>query len=540
MLAGALSGCANLERPYYLRAWERNRLAAEKARSQHHYETAEDQARQAVNNAERLGSSDFRLAVSLYDLAAIYILREKYKLAFPLLKRTLQVLDSSLQASPRASDQEIIEQERARAFLAMGELNYRKGDFKSALRDYTRARSTLEKWCDANRLASGNPLGLEFVRSLWGIAESSYALKDLKSAGQSFRLALRLAEANAYPVDKELRLRYGSFLKEQGLTDTAELAAETWRAWSEKGRIAAKEKNYVLARECFAKALASAINFRPDDVRLAYAYKSQADACIHLGDIRAAAYYLERSLKVCLAKVDPLVALTDDVMNDLANVRRSQMKYAEAESMRLKEFALRKQYYGIGEKTGETMLELAHLQLAQSKQAEARRSAEQALSMILVDHGMRRKTASTFQVLSDLFLRFNDYPRAESTLNEALNVWKGRGEFREERVTNAYFRLANLALIQKKKKEEKNYYDLALMSLKDAFPKHYLSALGQLERDLIAFAPNAAVKRTLLGWQETVIALARASSPDDLEFQKQVNIYQKRADAQSLNMEHPN
>lgn len=115
--------CAcGVDRPFYLRAWERDRLAAEKARTQHHLQSAERHARDAVSQAEHLGAADFRLAVSLYDLACIYILREKYKLAQPLIERSLEVLHRASLYSSAFIDREIIQQERARAYLVLGDL----------------------------------------------------------------------------------------------------------------------------------------------------------------------------------------------------------------------------------------------------------------------------------------------------------------------------------------------------------------------------------------------------------------------------------
>ena len=517
----AMTGCGSLDRPYYLRNWERSRLAAQKNRFQHHYVSAEKTARDAVAQAEHLGASDFRLAVSLCDLAGILVLREKYKAAKPLLVRALQILQESSAAVKSPIEQEIIEQEKARTLIKLGELDFRNDDYHKALTDYKEAYALLRKWCDPDKLESGNPLGSEFVRSIWGIAECLYKLKEISQAETNFLMALRLAEANAYPIATHLQDRYSAFLKSQGRADQAESAALKWRENSIKGRDARKAKDFRAAREYYLKALAAAAAFRPDDMRLAATYKNMADACMLLGDHKGREYYLQNALKICMSMPHPLFALTDDVLGDLCGTTFGLGKFRESEALRRKQFDLRKKYFGESEKTGEVMLDIADLQIAQRQIAEAIASTNLAWGMVMKEHGRRRKTATTFQRLSDLFFSFRNYARAEEALKETMKIWDIRLQLRGERISNGYFRLAYLASLQHEDKEEKEFHDRAIASFKNAAPKQFLGTINMLRADstnAMQQGHDPATLKKLLAWRLELIDIARKSFLDDKEF----------------------
>lgn len=507
--------CAcGVDRPFYLRAWERDRLAAEKARTQHHLQSAERHARDAVSQAEHLGAADFRLAVSLYDLACIYILREKYKLAQPLIERSLEVLHRASLYSSAFIDREIIQQERARAYLVLGDLDYRRKDYRKALSDYDNARKLLEQWCNSERLESSNPLGTEFVRSIWGQAECQFALKNNATAEEHFRQSLRLAEANAYPLSRDLQERFSEFLRSQGRENEGETAADKWRALSVKGRECAKKKDYKLARQYFLSALEEAKLFRPDDVRLAATYKNIGDMSTRLGDRLMCELYYEKAYDVCKKMGQPLFALTDDLLQDIAAVKMVLGKFEDSEKCYRDDLAMREKYYGSGEKTAEIMLQLAELEMLRGNIEKQHSYAIESLKTILRDHGSRRKTASSFQRLSAVFTNVHDYARAQQCMDEALRIWKDRLELRGERISSNLYRQAFLAALQNKSADEKEYLERARQSLKVADGGEFLSIARLIRTQLLEIRnrPNRQlISGKLHQWHRDLLKMAAES-----------------------------
>ena len=510
-----LSSCA-VDRPFYLRSWEKNRLGAAKARTQHHYQTAERLAQSAVAEAEHLGSSDFRLAVSLYDLAGIYILQEKFKYAVPLVDRALQVLQSASTKSSALIDREIIQQERARVLLMLGDLDYRRHHYEKALSDYQSASKLLEQWCAAQRLESGNPLGMEFVRSIWGQAEAQFALDKHDLAEKNFVLALRLAEANAYPFARDLQARYGDFLQDQGRQNVGEMAADKWRAHSAKGREEAKKKHFELARQHFLKALQEASQFRPDDVRLAATYKNIGDMCTRLGDSPGSEFYSGRALAVCISMGQPVFALTDDLLQEVAAVKLILGKFDECERTYREDLALREKHYGTGERTAEVFLQLAELEMYRDKNKEQQHVlAVHALDVLLKDHGTRRKTASFFQRLCALFTNMHDYSRAQLSMDEAMKIWKDRMDLRGERISSNFYRLALLAAMQGKDADEKAYLVRAAEALKPADSDEFVATARLIRKQLQesrTYKNGKQISDKLHNWMQDLLHQARLSA----------------------------
>lgn len=500
-------------RPFYLRAWERDRLAAEKARIQRHYQSAESHAQDAVIAAEHLGSDDFRLAVSLYDLAGIYILREKYKLALPLIERALDVLQKSSQHSSALIDKEIIQQERARTLLVLGDLDYRRKNYQKAFADYSGARKLLEQWCNPDRLESGNPLGTEFVRSIWGQAESQFALNNIDAAAGHFRHSLRLAEANAYPLTADLQKRNKDFLTSQGREKEGE-AVDRWRDLSAKGREASKKKDYKSAKQYFLGALEQTKEFRPDDVRLAATYKNIADMSTRLGETEVCELYYVKAYEVCKRMGQPLFALTDVLLQDIGAVKLMLAKYAESEKYYRDDYALRKKYYGEGEQTSENILQLAEVEMYQNHIEKQHAYALDSLKILIKDHGSRRKTASLFQRLSTVFTNVQDYAHAQQCMDEALKIWKDRLELRGERISSNFYRQAFLAEMQNNSEEATQYLASARDALKTAGADEYLVIARLLRKQLqesSSYRNRKVIVPKLHQWLQDLVVMASGS-----------------------------
>ncbi len=536
--------CAcGVDRPFYLRAWERDRLAAEKARTQHRLQAAERHAQDALAEAEHLGASDFRLAVSLYDLACIYVLREKYKLALPLVQRALDVLQKASSHSSALIDREIVQQERARSLLLLGDLDYRKKNYEKAFADYQDARKLLEQWCNPEHLESGNPLGIELVRSIWGQAECLFAQNNNALSEEHFLKALRLAEANAYPLAGELQERYSEFLQSQGRKDEDAAAADKWRQLSASGREFSKKKDWAAARRSFLGALDLAKSFRSDDVRLAATYKNIGDMSTRLGDRQMSELYFEKAYNVCSRMKQPLFALTDDLLQDVAAIKLVLGKFDQAEKFFRQELALREKYYGKGERTAEVMLQLSELEMYHGRKDKQHIYAIDAFNEMLKDHGSRRKTASTFQRLSASFIGVGDYARAQTCMDEAVKIWKDRLELRGERISSNLYRLAFLAALQNKNAEEKQYLAQARQLLKTSEPPEYL-AIGRLLSRELQDTPRFKNTPRLVGklhqWLDDLVKIAKSSEhASDADTARRLKQIENDADATGILKDRP-
>lgn len=490
--AVGLSSCG-FTRPFYLRSWERSRLSAQKARFQHHYESAERSAKEAISQAEFLGSDDFRLAVSLYDLAGIYVLRDKYKLAFPLLARALQVLQSAKAKNNSPELDEIVSQEQARTLLALGDLNYRRKKFAEALSEYQQSSEILQRWCNPEKLEAGNPLGMEFVRAVWGQAECQYALEKFSLADKLFYEALSLAEANSYSFDKELGERYSHFLKSQGRVNLAEDSGASWRELSVQGREAYKDGNYAKARDLFLRALVVARQFRPDDIRLVASHKNIADACIQTKELGLAESHYESALMICRSMTQPLFALRDDLLQCLASIKMVSGKYEEADRYGREDLALREKYFGESEKTAEILSEMAYLEGLRHNMEEAHRLAIRSYEMLLKDHGRRRRTAMLFSELGDKFTDCHDYSRALSSYKFCLEIWKNRLALAGDRIVIVMSKLAYVCLLNSDLAEASRYFQMLETELLEGGSGAFIASASTFN-GLLAHADKAVTK----------------------------------------------
>ncbi len=424
----SISACSNLDRSFNLRYWERNRLLAEREKLQHHYSESLSAAKSAISYAESFGDSDFRLAVSLDDLAEIYMDKEKYKLAKPLIRRSLDVLSRAKQASANNLEKEIIAQEKALALRMLGDLDYQTGKYSDALKSFADSRAILSLYCKQDGKDAGNPLGLEFVKSIWGEAESQYKLNDLTAAESSYRIALKIAQENYYPIAEEIKDRFQEFFQSTGRSLDAQKLniGNHWSLTILKAKEAYRAKNFALATQLYLQCLDDSRSMNDDGFHYAVTCKLLADNCGRQADFKGVAYYDNEAIASCRKMAHPSTTLLIDLYADLARLQNLLGKTVEWENTLKEQLKLEESVHGAQSlEAAKVMASLAEAELSNRKNDDAKKHAELAFHSIKPLNVYPKSSVYAFQSIARVLMTSGDYKLARQAALESIKENQG-------------------------------------------------------------------------------------------------------------------
>lgn len=521
----ALSSCAMLDRPYYLRHWERARLGAEKERAQHHWQSAEKLAKEAVLQAKHFGQSDFRLAVSLDDLAQIYISRGKLKLALPLLKESLEVLRAGATQNNSKLVGDLIRQERASVLRALGDIAFEAEDFEKAESYYAESREMLASWCGQCISDRGNPLALDYVRTCFGLAEAQERLNKLDESEKNYRLALVMADNNNFPIQDEIKRRLKEHFEKHGQSEESNKldAGQRWKELALSARKAYSAGSYEQAAELYRRALVETENFAADDFRRAVNYKGLADCAHRLGNNSEQELYVEKALKVLKVMPNPINSLKDDLLSDLAYNYQLSSREPLLKQVLLEQLALREKTYAT--KIAQTCSELAALELRQGNKAASKTYAERALKLFLAEPTSKRAVAASLSRLAMTFSELEDYEMAGKSMEESIKITAKHLHLKDARPVLAYFQLSELYALQGQSLKSLACKQDALKYLNGLQPRRYVDTAAGLEgflnEALVSRKPDLAVSigRDLLSVSESFAS----KTPGEPELEKQMS-----------------
>lgn len=451
-----LSSCSHLDRSYFLRFWEYNRLAAERERAQKHPVAAEKYAREAINYAEYLGADDFRLAVSLNDLAQIYLQKRNYEKAEPFLNRALDVLEKAGGREAKPLVQDIITQEEATVLRGLGDVYYEQKDFKKALDCFSQSRKLLSRWCSDTRVDKGNPLGLDYVKSCWGQAESELKLKMPGLAQKSFGSALFIADANNFDVAEEIRQRYSELLlSNPGLQDPFQISSgKQWSKLVLKAREFYEQGQFEPSLRSYKEALAIALGMPDGDLRSAISYKGLADCYRKSGQLQNLIENDFNAVKILRQMSRPSISLLDTIYAELAASLDLSNANQKEEEILQEQLKLRKEHYPT--RQTETLADLAALQLKQGKRPAALKFAlEGSEAMLAFPANNRSASAACFR-LSEILFEAHEYEKSEEAIRSTLRITRDVLQLNDGRTPLALFQLANILAVREKLDESAN------------------------------------------------------------------------------------
>jgi hypothetical protein len=277
MLAcSALVSCANLDREYRLRYWEKCRIASEQALLKHHTRQAVAMGAEAVKQARGFGESDFRLGVSLCDFGNALKAagrepesEDAYRQAEKVLQAAGKTAAQAVTASEKAGRKveqstnevlcRLVKEDLANTLSRLADLYCRQKRNQDAINCFERAAAIYQSVLAGNQLCVDDaPLGQEFVQCLTGLARASEASKKYEIADSAYKRALEVAAASNCPEYRlrEIRDSYLALLQQQGRTREADqlLADGVYAKCSSDGMQALKKQNYAEAENLFRKA----------------------------------------------------------------------------------------------------------------------------------------------------------------------------------------------------------------------------------------------------------------------------------------------
>lgn len=255
-----LSSCG-VDAEYRLRFWEKYRIAAEHALRRKQYRFAHTMALEAVEQARSFGRDDYRLGVSLCDLADVEKAQLKSKQAESSYKSAIKVLEHNTAADagskqPDRGTEFIIDvlarEGLANCFYQLADLYSDEKRFADAAECFSQAAKSYRSILGAGSWDVDDcPLGQKLVAALIGLAKSELALNNLAATDDAYHAALQIAMASNYPEFslRDLRNDYLLLAKKIGKEQLAnQLQADSdWENYSSAGMKAYYAKDFATA-----------------------------------------------------------------------------------------------------------------------------------------------------------------------------------------------------------------------------------------------------------------------------------------------------
>jgi tetratricopeptide (TPR) repeat protein len=259
----SLTACGSLDRDNNLRVWENSRVETVHKLAKHHYRSARSSALDAVDTAQTFGRNDFRLGVSLSDLADVYKAQEEYKKAEENYEKAIKVLDEASKQG-QSIDKRLALEDKATAMAHLADMYAIQDKYELAAKKFRQAAILFETILGQgiHGEISDCFVGQQLVQCLCGLAQVSTRQNDSESAAKAYDQALQYATVSNCPefVLGEIRDSYIKVLTKLGRKEqTRSLLADTvWSAYTNKGLKAYYGNDYHAAEIFLTKALEEA------------------------------------------------------------------------------------------------------------------------------------------------------------------------------------------------------------------------------------------------------------------------------------------
>lgn len=433
----SLCSCGTIDREFRLRRWEQCRFWSRKALASRHLREARSLAEEAVSQSNTWASDDFRLGVSLADLAEVERKQGKGKDAEKTYKKAIEVLKSAVKSDKAELSNT---KQDAKSLLSLVQTLAREelGNTASRLADLYAINSRWKDACKYFKLATASyeslilskeqvddfNLGQELVRCLMGLAQCALELKDTELACSSYKRALDLAleSKSSEFIVQEIREKYLQALKQAGKEEEQKvLSADiTFNELLREGTNARARENWAEAEEKLKQAVRAS---RKSQISKAYFTRAISNLTAVLYQqrklIEVESYCLLANRLVESGEV-PYDNEFDQMLYLQANMFNQLGRYQEASAILNKQIKFRVKEYG---KRSRQVCELLasrgrSLLLAGNKQG-ALNSALLAYRY-LNPHLLSDKRANTAIYNTSLLLTDLDRPREAIELQEEL------------------------------------------------------------------------------------------------------------------------
>lgn len=220
-----LTSCTGIDgwdRGYRLRFWQKFKLDGETDFVRGKYESARNQWQEAVRQAEAMGGDNFRIGISLYDVAQAQAMLQQAEESQASLIRARKVFEHCLGAHPTRDKHDVLSYELANTLFLLGQMQV-------TLRESEAAQDSLQHACDLYASLTDLQRKDPIIRRQRAEAVASLAMLELsmdrrREAEAHFQEALPLAEASfSSPTHLEnLKLAYARLMKVTARDDEAQ------------------------------------------------------------------------------------------------------------------------------------------------------------------------------------------------------------------------------------------------------------------------------------------------------------------------------
>ncbi len=210
------------DRGYRLRFWQKFKLDGETDFVRGRYASARDLWQEAVRQAEAMGQDNFRIGISLYDVALAQSMLQQPQDAISSLQRARTIFEHQLQTKLSASQKVEMTHELANTWALLGQMQAAVEDREAAERSFAQANQLYGSLSD--RYDSDPVLRREHAESMASLAMLDLSMDKRQDAERYFQEAMPLAEASfSSPTALDnLKRGYASLMKVTARDDEAQ------------------------------------------------------------------------------------------------------------------------------------------------------------------------------------------------------------------------------------------------------------------------------------------------------------------------------
>lgn len=453
-----LTGCAgqSWNRDYKLRYWEKYRTAGESALFKKEYKKAVAYFEQAVAEARALGATDFRLGVTLAELAQARQKTGNNAAAEQGYDEALAVLKASMHQARDPVSQILIKQDSARVLSKSGSMYASEKKFDLAEEKLERAVKVYDTLCDyKNKDLPDNFLAQEEVKTLSLLAECYAKQRKFEDAERSYRKALELARLSRLPefAYKEIASAYLNMMLTINAPDSVRDIAADFQ-WQENISIATQalvNKDYSTAERC--------LNVCNQDTKL---MNNRPDRAIKTLSLLASLYAASDRINLAETACRQAMQLTtnagsegaydlDQALADIARFYILKNRGAEAIPWLMNEYELRRAMFGSDSiQAADVLAGTARALYSARDFKRAILIADKACEIVIPRYSGSKRGMHASLEIAQVYHLLGSYSKAEKLYNTLLvGAVKQRGEL-DERTIAARQCLVSLLLQERK------------------------------------------------------------------------------------------
>ncbi len=442
-----------------IRSWEIVRANQQDAVAQKRLADAEIFGRQEVRLSERLGSSNYRVAISHDDLGQILIGEKKDDEAKKHFDDAEKILSTNIIRAKDDLTRRMLLADLSSTQSNLGRLELAQGNKDSAIKLLTEAIANLEGCVrDAGTGRLDLFIAHKQVDLFSSMARLSLKLGQKEEALNFFRKAVSLADQSFYPMFliKPLKVEFSRLLIQNGNNVEADslFSFEHWAAFAEAAENSKNEGDFAAYARNLRTAADAAKTSKSTMHLAVISLKKLAKVQIHENNPGAARETCIEALHVWKNLAGGADSEADYVMGLLTRLAQSKDTAIDAQTARLK---LRRDLYGKTDfHVAETATDLAALYLEKGDSKTALLYANQAFDIFNQLRIKSRGLGIQELTLGKIFEQTSLLAKAEAMYSRALAEQMRRDKKNAALISEICQHLSTVFQLQGRENESRN------------------------------------------------------------------------------------